>query len=90
MDIKLKQIHSECGWHEKAILASELCGCFNCLDIFSPSQIVEWIDEPQDCPRGAGKTAMCPKCDIDTVLPDSVEGGLSINLLKAMQKEYCS
>lgn len=88
MDINLKQIHSECGWHEKAILNSELCGCFNCLSQFPPSQITDWIEESPDCPRGAGKTAMCPNCDIDTVLPDSVKGGLSEELLELMQKEY--
>jgi hypothetical protein len=31
---------------------------------------------------------MCPNCDIDTVLPDSVKGGLSKELLELMQKEY--
>jgi hypothetical protein len=88
MDINLKKIHSECGWHEKAILGSTSCGCFNCLSIFPPSEITEWINETPDCPRGEGKTAICPKCDIDSVLPDSIDSGLSLQLLELMQKEY--
>lgn len=90
MSINLREIHSECGWHEKAIKSSQVCGCFSCLAIFLPSEIKKWIEEPSNCPRGAGKTAMCPVCDIDTVLPDSIEGGLSIQLLELMQKEYLS
>jgi len=88
MKVNLKKIHSECGWHKKAILRSELCGCFNCLSIFSPLNITEWIEESPSCPRGAGKTAMCPKCNIDSVLPDSIDGGISIELLQLMNQEY--
>ena len=88
MKFNLKQIHGECGWHEKAILKSNLCGCFNCLEMFPPSEIEEWIEEPEDCPRGPGKTAMCPKCDIDTVLPESEYYELNIELLKVMNHEW--
>ena len=89
MNINYKKIHSECGWHEKEILKSKLCGCFNCLSIFPPSEITEWIEEQENCPRGPGKTALCPKCNIDTVLPDTIEHELTDELLKEMQKEYC-
>ena len=89
MNINFNKLHSECGWHEKEILKSKLCGCFNCLSIFKPIEITEWIEEPEDCPRGPGKTALCPKCDIDTVLPDTIEYELTEELLKEMQKKYC-
>ena len=89
MNINFKKIHSACGWHEKEILESKLCGCFSCLNIFKPTEIIEWIEEPEDCPRGPGKTALCPKCDMDTVLPDVIEYELTEELLKKMQIEYC-
>ncbi len=88
MNYSLKQIHSECGWHEKAILNSEYCGCFYCLEIFPQSEIVEWIEEPEDCPRGPGKTALCPKCDIDSVLPESEHYKITNELLTKMNREW--
>ena len=86
--LNLKQVHSECGWHEKAILNSHQCGCFYCCQIFNTSEIIDWIDEPEDCPRGPGKTALCPRCNIDAVLPESNLYHLNFELLKAMNKEY--
>ncbi len=67
----LEEIHKLCGWHRDAIVASPSVGCFYCLAIYSPSEIEDWVDEPEDCPRGPGKTALCPKCGIDAVLPES-------------------
>ena len=55
-----------------------------CFDLYLAST----INETPDCPRGEGKTAICPKCDIDSVLPDSIDSGLSLQLLELMQKEY--
>ena len=88
MNINYKQVHSECGWHRDAIQKSKICGCFHCLEFFPPSEITEWLDESEDCPRGAGKTAVCPKCGIDSVLPESPLYKLTEDLLKAMNKEY--
>ena len=58
-------------WHEKAIKNSKECGCFHCISIFPPSEIEEWIDEPEECPRRPGRTAICPWCGIDAVLLES-------------------
>lgn len=41
---------------------SSVCGCFNCLKVFVPSEISLWTDN--------GKTALCPYCELDMVLPD--------------------
>jgi hypothetical protein len=87
MKFSLKQIHGECGWHEKPILRSKLCGCFHCLSIFPPSEIADWVDELKDCPRGPGKTAMCPKCDIDAVLPENEIYKITKELLENMNRE---
>lgn len=88
MDINFKKVHSKCGWHEKEIRQSTVCGCFFCLSIFSPSKITEWLEEDANCPRGPGKTALCPVCGIDAVLPDSIEYEITEKLLKAMQEKY--
>ncbi len=88
MNFNLKQIHGECGWHEQAVMNSKYCGCFYCLEIFPPTEIVEWIEEPEDCPRGPGKTALCPKCDIDSVLPENENYEITTELLTRMNREW--
>ena len=42
---------------------AERAACYYCLAIFSPAEIIDWVDEEQ--------TALCPRCGIDSVLPDS-------------------
>lgn len=37
------------------------CACFSCLRFFPFDVIKKWIDD--------GRTAICPKCDIDAVIP---------------------
>ena len=88
MEIAFDKVHDQCGWHEEAILNSQNCGCFYCLSIFKPNDIVEWIDEPEDCPRGPGKTAVCPNCGIDAVLPDTINYDLNIEFLEMMQIRF--
>ena len=88
MEIDFNKLHDDCGWHEDAILKSKICGCFYCLSIFSPNEIKEWIEEPEDCPRGPGKTAVCPKCGIDSVLPDTIQYKINKEFLAKMQEEF--
>lgn len=64
--------HAFSGNHRPEIESSEVCGCFYCLSIFKPSEIEEWIDEPQ-----GGQTAVCPKCGIDSVIGS--RSGFQIN-----------
>ena len=56
--------HEHSSFHRVEILRSDLCGCFHCLAIFSPRGIEEWTDFRS----GIGQTAICPKCDIDSVI----------------------
>ncbi len=88
MKINFKELHLASAWHEKEILESRKCGCFYCLSIFSPNKIEEWIEESKDSKRGLGKTAMCPNCGIDSVLPDSINQKITIELLKTMKEQY--
>jgi hypothetical protein len=38
------------------------CGCYHCLETFEGKEIKDWTD--------GGKTALCPRCDCDCVLPN--------------------
>lgn len=48
--------------HREAILKLDMVGCFYCFGIYPPTEITEWCDQDQ--------TAICPKCGIDSVLPN--------------------
>ena len=37
------------------------CGCYYCISIYFSTEIKEWVDSE--------KTAICPKCGIDSVVP---------------------
>lgn len=79
--LNVKALHDECTHHRVALEKSTRCGCFSCLQIFSPSEITEWVRRDQD------QTAVCPYCGIDSVLPGSkVE--LTPELLAVMQAEW--
>jgi len=51
--------------HKSAISKDKKCGCFYCLQIFSPKEITEWIEDKID------GTAVCPYCNIDSVVGES-------------------
>ncbi len=72
--------------HEKQILESEVCGCFYCSHIFKPSDIVEWIDELEE--TGGGRTAICPKCGIDSVIGSASGYPITTSFLKKMQRNW--
>ena len=48
--------------HRVEILQSSNCGCFYCLTVFKPADILEWTDDEQ--------TVLCPNCGIDSVIGD--------------------
>jgi hypothetical protein len=90
-DADQRGIHAHCSRHRAAVLRSRTCGCFYCGALFSPTEILDWVDVPPDSPPDSdaadrGTTALCPRCGIDAVLPDSVPGAsLSVELLAEMQ-----
>ncbi|MDR2581783.1 MAG: cytoplasmic protein [Fibromonadaceae bacterium] len=57
--------HKHSIHNESSLKKDDLCGCFYCLKIFNPSEITEWTDEESE------KTAMCPYCEIDSVIGKS-------------------
>jgi cytosine/creatinine deaminase len=71
------EAHRFCKRHKAQVLASKQCGCFYCLQLFSPSEIEIWLGE------GEG-TAMCPRCGIDAVLPERPGVELTAELLEEM------
>jgi len=65
MDIKYA--HKFSSQHREDILSSDTCGCFYCTRQFSSIKIIDWIDGDEN---GIGQTALCPFCEIDSVIGD--------------------
>ena len=76
-EAELKRLHKVSIHHRERIERSDKCGCFQCLGIYAPTEITEWVDD--------GQTAICPYCGIDSVIDDTQQRPLTKELLKAMQ-----
>jgi hypothetical protein len=82
----LEQIHKASSRHRERIERSTICGCFYCLAAYPPGEIKDWVDGARDGEDlDKGVTALCPRCGIDSVLPDDVSGApITPELLEAM------
>ncbi|MBT9171643.1 MAG: hypothetical protein DDT21_00011 [Syntrophomonadaceae bacterium] len=85
----LRSVHRYCFKNRVLIEQSMMCGCFYCLAIFTPGEIDEWTDGPLYYSEEYGQTALCPRCGIDSVLPDNIPGvQLDSAILLKMKKYY--
>lgn len=79
-DDELTQAHSHSFRHKDEVRSSLYCGCFFCLEIFRPIEIVAWIDN--------GRTAQCPYCGIDSVIADLSGFMITEELLEEMHRRF--
>lgn len=79
--------HQYSSGHRKQVLQSKLCGCFYCLEIFSPREIEEWIDNDE---AGIGQTALCPKCGVDSIIGSEAGFPLTREFLQVMHDYWFS
>ena len=56
--------HQYCTNNKEDLRNDLVCGCFYCLEIYSPREITEWIPD-------AKGTALCPYCGVDSVIGKS-------------------
>ena len=78
------EAHAHSLGHETELKASDDCGCFNCVSVFAPSDIKEWIEEPNDDER----TALCPFCAIDAVVGSAAGFPITVEFLEKMRKYW--
>lgn len=71
---------------------SRLCGCFCCVQIFPPREIMAWsgldvsnFDNPESL--GAG-TALCPRCGSDSVIGDKSGYPIDADFLGRMNEAW--
>jgi uncharacterized paraquat-inducible protein A len=58
----------------------KICGCYSCTEIYTPQEIIEFVDNDQ--------TALCPKCHIDSVLPDNIGFPITKENLEILRRIY--
>ena len=80
--LKAIEYHRLSDHHKTQLETSEKCGCFYCKEIFNPKEIESWCDEAdaEEC------TAICPYCNIDSILPESSLNELGAKLDKKLLK----
>lgn len=80
--------HAFSNGHKPELEKDHVCGCFYCLAIFDPAEITEWIIEDNDCDRRG--TAICPYCEIDSVIGESSGFPITKEFLQAMNRKWFS
>lgn len=81
-----KVAHKYCFKNSEQLKNDKVCGCFYCLSIFSPKDIKNWLKEKSPInvlnvddskenltkiESDEEKTALCPFCQIDSVIGES-------------------
>jgi len=61
--VTLEALHHLSFINKGGVDKSEDVGCFACEEVYSADQVTDWVDK--------GRTALCPICGIDSVLPDA-------------------
>lgn len=49
--------------NKQFVETSQTCGCYHCLKVIQTKDIEFWTDDDE--------TALCPKCTLDTLIPES-------------------
>ncbi|WP_096155829.1 MULTISPECIES: cytoplasmic protein [Bacillus] len=76
MSDEITKAHKFSSNHREELDTADVCGCFFCMEVFNPNMITEWIDN--------GKTALCPKCGIDSIIGESSGYPITKEFLKGM------
>jgi len=83
-DEVLQEAHRHSALHAEEIGRSSICGCFYCRNTFAPTEIRKWIDDQNVGEGRTGRTALCPKCGIDSVIGNVAGFPLTREFLEAM------
>ncbi len=86
----LEVAHRHCALHAEEVRLSATCGCFYCLAIFAPGEIEVWINDKNVLEGREGRTALCPKCGIDSVIGPTSGFDITPEFLTAMRKRWFS
>jgi Zn finger protein HypA/HybF involved in hydrogenase expression len=90
--INLLAAHRHAANNRAEIEASGTCGCFCCVQLFPPAEIVAWtgldaadFDNPEALDRG---TALCPRCGSESVIGDRSGYAIDVPFLSRMNEAW--
>jgi NAD-dependent SIR2 family protein deacetylase len=78
--MEIKEASKYSNYNMSELGKSNKAGCYHCKSIFKTSEISETTDD--------GKTAMCPKCGVDSVLSESSPFKLDKQTLTELNKYW--
>ena len=79
----LKLAHDHSFKNRSEVAASNVCGCYYCLMIFSPTQIRQWLKE-----KDGQETAFCPRCGIDSVIGSASGFQITTEFMQEMRRRW--
>lgn len=74
--LDVMKAHDHCRSNRTEIANSLTCGCFCCERIFPPAEVQNWLPNEG--------TAMCPYCDIDSVIGSASGFELTKDFMRRM------
>ena len=84
--------HRHASNNRVEIDGSGVCGCFCCVRMFTPSEILAWsgldaadFDNPDSM---SGGTALCPRCGSDSVIGDKSGFRIDMEFLSLMNEAW--
>lgn len=82
----LVKAHDFSSQHRTELEKDRICGCFYCMEIYSPKEIKEWVSGDADWTKT--DTAFCPKCGVDAVIGESSGYPITKEFLKEMNEYW--
>lgn len=81
-----QSLHRFASCNRQLLEAASRAGCFHCGAIFPPSEIKDWVDgrHVETGSLDDGVTALCPRCGIDAVIPETRSIAITPELLAEM------
>jgi hypothetical protein len=70
-------------YNREELEKDKVCGCYYCCEIYDTSEINEWCLEDH---RGEEVTAICPRCEIDSVISESSGYPMTKEFFQKMHK----
>ena len=79
-DKRYEEIYKHSCRNHAELKQSLKCGCFSCGRIFDATEVEDYID--------GGETALCPYCDVESVVGDASGIELNLIVLNELNKMY--
>ena len=85
----IRAAHKHSFGNRDELKNSKVCGCFFCQEIFSPDEVRNYtVDFPDGTLASRTASAICPHCDVDSVIGDASGFPVEKTFLKAMGEYF--